>query len=63
MPEVTLWLVRETDKARKYCKHGRPQPEESDMIWVPRSIVEHTSKMGDQHIVTLPDWFVEKEKL
>lgn len=61
--QITLWLIKETEKARLYCKHNRPNPEESDMIWIPRSVVEHTSKTGSQHIVTLPDWFVEKEKL
>lgn len=61
--QITLWLVRETEKARLYCKHGRPNPENTDCVWVPRSVVEHTSKTGNQHIVTLPDWFVEKAGL
>jgi len=60
---IKLWLVRETALARLYCKHGRPNPEKSDCIWVPRSIAEHTSKVGSEHIVKLPDWFVAKEKL
>lgn len=58
-----MWLVRETEKARLYCKHGRPNSEPSDEIWIPRSIVEHTSKMGNQHIVELPDWWIEKSGL
>ena len=58
----TLWFVRETPLARLYTKIPPERgPTESDFIWVPRSIVEHTSKMGAQHIVTLPDWFLDKE--
>lgn len=62
----TLWLKAESRSglARLYTKippERHPGPD--DEIWVPRSIVEHTSKMGDQHILTLPDWFVEKNGL
>jgi len=60
---IRLWLVRETEKARLYCKHNRPNPEQSDCIWVPRSIAEHTTKRGNEHEIALPDWFVEKEGL
>lgn len=61
--QITLWFVRETEKARLYCKHGRPQQDPSDLVWVPRSVVEHTSKMGAMHILTLPDWWIEREGL
>lgn len=61
--QVTLWLKLETPMARFYCKHGRENPADDDFIWIPKSVVEHTSKMGDQHIVTLPEWFVQKEKI
>jgi len=62
--KITLWLIRETDKARLYSK-VRPDrnPTQVDEIWIPRSIVEHTSKVDLEHTVTLPDWFVEKEGL
>jgi hypothetical protein len=41
---------------------GPTEPE--NVVWVPLSIVEHTTKNPDgHHIVTLPDWFVEKENL
>lgn len=63
MTKIRLWLIRETNKARLYCKHGNPNPEESDCVWVPLSIVEHTTKRGNEHVVTLPDWFIEKEGL
>lgn len=62
--EIRLWLIRETEKARLYCKF--PPPEDilpGDYIWIPRSIVEHTSKRGIEHTVKLPDWFIEKEGL
>lgn len=61
--KIRLWLVRETEKARLYCKHNRPNPDKADCVWIPRSIVEHTSMRGTEHTVDLPDWFVEKEKL
>lgn len=60
---IRLWLIRQTDKARLYCRHGKPTPDDSDCVWVPLSIVEHTTKRGNEHEVTLPDWFIEKENL
>ena len=61
---VRLWLMRETAKARLYSKVPTKSPgrnvEQSDQVWIPKSIVEHTSKVGDEHVVKLPDWFVEK---
>jgi hypothetical protein len=61
----TLWFVRESPKARLYTKVPPDRyPTEEDEIWVPRSIVEHTSKMANgMHIVTLPNWFIEKNGL
>lgn len=62
--KVRFWLVRETEKARLYSKvPPERHPEQSDCIWIPRSIVEHTTKRGNEHEVDLPDWFVEKEGL
>jgi len=63
---IRLWLVAETDLARRYCKFdpkARGKPDEADLVWVPKSIVEHTSKRGDEHEVKLPDWFIERENL
>lgn len=71
--KIRLWLVKETDLARQYCKfnpfvsvsgieHGNSM-EDTDLIWIPKSIIEHTSKRGNEHVVTLPDWFIEKEHL
>lgn len=60
---VRLWLFRETDKARQYCKHDRDMIGPNDLIWVPLSIIEHTTKRGREHCVQLPDWFIEKEGL
>ncbi len=61
---IRLWLIRETEKARQYSRipperHAEP----SDLLWVPRSIVEHTTKCGSEHEVDLPDWFIEKNNL
>ena len=58
---VRLWFVRETAKARLYSKvppdrYGGPEDE----VWVPMSIVEHTTKRGVEHMVKLPDWWIEK---
>jgi hypothetical protein len=63
--KVNLWFNRETEKARHYSKLPPIRnPTNEDMIWIPISIIEHTSKnVGHHHIVTLPDWFVEKEGL
>lgn len=57
--------MRETEKARLYSKlppekyHG----DAEDEVWIPKSIIEHTSKRGVEHQVKLPDWFIQKEKL
>jgi len=61
---ITLWLIRETAQARLYSK-VRPDrsPDKGDEIWIPKSIVEHTSKRGNEHDVKLPDWFIQKEGL
>jgi hypothetical protein len=50
--------------ARRYCKHGRQTATPEDFIWVPISIIEHTSRnAGGHHVVTLPTWFIERENL
>lgn len=66
---IRLWFVRETELARLYSKFA-PHPDlgfenadRYDMVWIPRSIIEHTSKRGDEHHVKLPDWFIEKNGL
>lgn len=61
---MRLWLVRQTEKARLYSKvPPERNPTEDDQVWVPLSIIEHTTKRGAEHDVRLPDWFVEKEGL
>lgn len=61
---ITLWLTRETEQARLYSK-VRPDrfPTKDDEIWIPKSIIEHTTKRGDEHDVKLPEWFVQKNNL
>jgi hypothetical protein len=61
---IRLWLVRETDAARLYSTTPTDDAaREGRKIWIPRSIVEHTSKYGSEHQVKLPDWFIQKENL
>lgn len=68
---IRLWAIRSTEKARLYCrrqidtsKPGWRSPEvDKDCIWVPLSIIEHVTRLGAEHMVTLPDWFVEKNGL
>lgn len=59
--KIRLWLIRETEKARLYSK--TPPERLPDYIWIAKSIVEHTSKRGNEHEVTLPDWFIEMKHL
>jgi len=73
---VRLWFLWETDKARCYCRLPSSRIpawdlfNAEDKLWVPKSIIEHTTKRppkpGEcwpEHEVKLPDWFVEKERL
>lgn len=58
---VRLWFSRETAAARQYWTTP-PGNREQRAIWIPKSIIEHTSKQPNGlHQVTLPDWFIEKE--
>ncbi len=62
--QITLWLIRETEKACIYSKlPPERNPTKADEIWIPRSVVEHTTKMGAQHIVTVQEWFAFKNNL
>jgi hypothetical protein len=58
MTTVVLWYIRETGKAYLYSL--TPPEREQIEVWVPKSIVEHRTKRGDQHEVKLPDWFADK---
>lgn len=60
--KIRLWFIRETEKARLYSK--TPPDREQVEVWIPRSVVDHTSKNIDgTHIVDVQDWFAEKEDL
>lgn len=72
--KVNVWKLPscrpDTAKARHYSKlppermAGRGATETNDFIWIPISIIEHTSRnIGGHHVVTLPEWFVDKEGL
>ena len=61
-----FWFVRETELAFLYSKLPplkRDAEDESDCVWIPKSIIEHRTKIGNEHIVTLPAWFCEKNDL
>ena len=61
---MRLWFLRETDLARLYSTTDPKDPHrEPNELWVPKSIVEHTTKRGDEHDVKLPDWFIEARGL
>lgn len=61
---MRLWLIRETEKARLYSTTDPADPHrEVNELWVPKSIIEHTTKRGNEHDVKLPDWFIEARKL
>ena len=73
---VRLFYVRASAAARRYCKLPKSRNPGSDVmdntnyVWVPLSLVEHTTKRPskdgvewDEHHVTLPDWFITHEKL
>lgn len=61
---IRLWFVRETLEARLYRKIPMDKPAERvDFCWIPKSLIEHTTKNGDEHYVTLPAWFVDKHNL
>jgi len=67
--KIRFWFVKETELARQYCKFA-PHPdlgfanaEESDLVWIPKSIVEHRSIRGLEHTLELPDWFIEEKGL
>lgn len=63
--KIRFWFVKQTDKARYYSKlPPERNPGAADHIWIPLSIIEHTTKYPTgQHIVELPEWFVERENL
>ena len=67
---MRLWLIRETELARLYStvppeRHPvlDTKDPDCDVVWVPKSIIEHTTKRGNEHDVKLPDWFLEKHSL
>jgi hypothetical protein len=62
--KVRLWFKHQSTAARRYCKlppERNPSPE--DDIWLPLSQIEHTSKRGNEHVVTIPEWLAEEKGL
>lgn len=66
---IRLWYIRSTmengeERTRLYSKMPPERsPLADDMVWVLASIIEHCSKNGNEHMVKLPDWFIEKSNL
>jgi len=70
--KVRLWFKGDTTsgKARIYSRIPKSRNAgKDDEVIIGMSTIEHTSKrpaVGDEwpeHVVTLPDWLVSKEKL
>jgi hypothetical protein len=61
---VRFWLLRETENARLYSTTDPKDIHRTgNEIWIPKSVIEHTTKRGDEHDVKLPDWFIEARGL
>lgn len=67
---ITLWLIRETEKARLYyTKPPEQNPTEKDKIWIPKSLITHQFKYGCKEgeiprcDVTIEEWFLNKNNL
>lgn len=62
---VSLWLIRETDKARLYYKlPPERHPGKEDEVWLPKSQIEHTTKFTTgEHQVKIPAWLADKHSL
>jgi len=59
-----LWFISDTDKARLYSRvPPERNPQRDDLIWIPLSIIEHTTKRSNEHMVKLPEWFVRARGL
>lgn len=71
MKKVSLYFVSESEKARKYCRIPKSRnPAETDFIWIPKSLIEGTTRYpaenpGDYplHIVRVVEWFADKNNL
>ena len=62
--KTRLWFLRETPLARLYSKLPLDKPrEKSDEIWIPRSVIEHVTKFGNEHHLTITDWWADKNDL
>lgn len=62
--KIRLWFLRETDKARLYSKlPPERNPTKEDEIWIPRSVIEYATKFGNEHHLTITDWFADKNNL
>jgi hypothetical protein len=61
---MRLYFIRESQAARLYSKtNPDDKNREPDLIWIPLSVIEHTTKRGNEHEVKLPDWFLEARRL
>jgi hypothetical protein len=73
---LRLWFIEETEKARHYCKvpksrnPGSVMRDNTNYVWIPRSLISHTQKRPSvdgvewpEHDVQVEDWFAQKESL
>jgi hypothetical protein len=61
---IRLWFVSDTDKARLYSRvPPERNPQREDMLWIPLSVIEHTTRRQNEHMVTIPEWFVQARGL
>lgn len=68
--KIKLWFIEDMPNSRKYSKIPKSRnPERDDIIFVPFSLIEHTHKQPAEdgeypvHVVTVPDWFIQKNCL
>lgn len=63
MEKIQLWYIREYPQSYLYSSKDPSLNLKAALVHVPKSLIEHRSKDGNRHIVTLPSWFVQKENL
>lgn len=63
---ITLWYLDESEKAFLYSRI-KTAPDAGviieNQVWIPKSIVEHRTKLGNEHDVKLPEWFLDEKGL
>lgn len=69
MITLRLWQVHGTDKAYCFSKLPKDKAQQEDQIWIPRSQIEHITRLPaetgqwNECLVKLPEWLAEKKGL